>query len=435
MATRTDAAPGRIAIVDGLRTPFARRGGALAGLSSIDLGRVVVSELVDRNDLDPETIGQVVFGQVILSPSTPNIAREIVLGTGLPPTVEAYSVSKACITSYQTTVNVAQAIRDGAIDCGIAGGAESASNVPILTSPALQDAVRAAADARSLQERLQAFAGLRPADLAPRPPDLTEPSTQETMGQAAERMAKENGISRSDQDDFAHRSHVLAARAWKEGAFADEVVPIDVPPDYEQTVATDTTVRFDSDRRRYDDLQPVFDRRHGSLTAGNSSPLTDGGAALLLMSEERAHAEGHRPLGYLRSYAFTALDPADQLLLGPLSATPIALQRAGVAFEDLDLIDMHEAFGAQVLSVTNAYASAEMCKRYAGTDEAIGTVDWNTFNPLGGSIALGHPFAATGARQISQALRELRRRGGTLGLCTACAAGGMGAAMVLEVDA
>jgi acetyl-CoA acyltransferase len=434
MAERTDTAPGRIAIVDGLRTPFTKRGGALEALSAIDLGRLVVSELVDRNDVDPETIGQVVFGQVILSPSTPNIAREIVLGTELPPSVEAYSVSKACITSYQSTVNVAQAIRDGAIDCGIAGGAESASNVPILTSPALQDAVRKAADARSLQDRLQAFAGLRPADLAPRPPDLTEPSTQETMGQAAERMAKENGISRTDQDDFAHRSHVFAARAWKEGRFADEVVPVDVPPDYAQTVATDTTVRFDSDRRRYDDLPPVFDRRHGSLTAGNSSPLTDGGSALLLMSEDRAQAEGRRPLGYLRSYAFTALDPADQLLLGPVSATPIALRRAGITFDDLDLIDMHEAFAAQVLSVTNAYASAELCKRYAGTDEAIGTVDWNKLNPLGGSIALGHPFAATGARQISQTLRELRRRGATLGLCTACAAGGMAAAMVLEVE-
>jgi acetyl-CoA acyltransferase len=433
MATHSDAAAGRIAIVDGLRTPFAKRGGELAGMSAIDLGRLVVSELVDRNDLDPETIGQVVFGQVILSPSTPNIAREIILRTEIPTSVEGYSVSKACITSYQSTVNVAQAISDGAIDCGIAGGAESASNVPILTSPGLQDAVRRAADARSLQERLQAFATVRPADLVPRPPDLTEPSTQETMGQAAERMAKENGISRADQDDFAHRSHVLAARAWQEGKFADEVVPVDVPPEYEQTVATDTTVRFNSDRRRYDDLSPVFDRRHGSLTAGNSSPLTDGASALLLMSEERAAAEGRRPLGYLRSYAFTALDPRDQLLLGPVAATPIALRRAGVTFADLDLIDMHEAFAAQVLSVINAYASAEMSKRYAGTDEAIGTVDWDRLNPLGGSIALGHPFAATGARQISQTLRELRRRGGALALCTACAAGGLGAAMVLEV--
>ncbi len=431
MATN-HSAPGRVAIVDGLRTPFAKRAGAFADLTATDLGRHVVSEIVDRNDLDPDSVGQIVFGQVILTPSTPNIAREIVLGTGLPPTVEAYSVSKACITSYQTTVNVARAIADGAIDCGIAGGAESASNVPVLVSAALQDAIRAAADARSLRARLQAFANVRPGDLAPRPPDLTEPSTQETMGQAAERMAKINGIGRSEQDDFAHRSHVLAARAWQEGMLADEVVPVDVPPSYEQTVDVDTTVRFDSDRRRYDDLSPVFDRRHGSLTAGNSSPLTDGAAALLLMSEDRAAAEGRQPLGYLRSYAFTALDPADQLLLGPVSATPIALERAGVAFADLDLIDFHEAFAAQVLSVTDAFASAELCKRYAGLDEPIGQVDWNIVNPLGGSIALGHPFAATGARQISQTLRELRRRGGRLALCTACAAGGLGAAMILE---
>ena len=432
MAAKDDR-PDRIAIVDGLRTPFTKRGGAFAGLTAIDLGRTVVAELVDRNDIDPADIGQVVFGQVILSPSTPNIGREIVLGTELPPTVEAYSVSKACITSYQTTVNVAQAIRDGAIDCGIAGGAESASNVPIVTSPALQDALRKAADATSVQARIQAFADVRPADLAPRPPDLTEPSTQETMGEAAERMAKAHGISRAAQDDFAHRSHVLAARAWEEGKLADEVMPVDVPPAYAQTVDRDTTVRFDSDRRRYDDLTPVFDRRHGTLTAGNSSPLTDGAAALLLMSERRARDEGHEPLGYLRSYAFTALDPGDQLLLGPVSATPIALERAGVTFDDLDLIDLHEAFAAQILSVIRAFADAELSKRYGGVDEPIGEVDWNIVNPVGGSIALGHPFAATGARQISQTLRELRRRGGELALCTACAAGGMGAAMVLEV--
>ena len=422
----------RVAIVDGVRTPFTKRAGALADMTAIDLGRHVVSEVVDRNDVDPASVGQVVFGQVILDPSTPNIAREIVLGTGLPPTVEAYSVSKACITSYQTTVNVAQAIAAGVIDCGVAGGAESASNVPVLVSPALQDAIRGAADARSLMARVQAFADVRPGDLAPRPPDLTEPSTQETMGESAERMAKTNGIDRSAQDDFAHRSHVLAARAWDEGKLADEVVPIDLPPRYEQTVEVDTTIRLDSDRRRYDDLAPVFDRRHGTLTAGNSSPLTDGAAALLLMSEERAEAEGHAPLGWLRSYAFTALDPADQLLLGPVSATPVALQRAGVAFDDLDLVDLHEAFAAQVLSVTQAFASAEMCKRYAGLDEPIGEVDWNIVNVLGGSIALGHPFAATGARQISQTLRELRRRGGGVALCSACAAGGMGAAMILE---
>ena len=423
----------RVAIVDGLRTPFAKGGGDFRDMSAIDLGRRVVSELVDRNDVDPETVGQVVFGQVILSPSIPNIAREIVLGTGLPATVEAYSVSKACITSYQSTVNVAQAIRDGVIDCGVAGGAESASNVPILTSPGLTKALRRASDARTLQDRIQAFASMRPGDLAPRPPDLTEPSTQETMGQAAERMAKENRISRSEQDDFAHRSHVLAARAWDRGAFADEVLSIDVPPAYDRTVTTDTTIRFDSERSRYEALKPVFDRRHGSLTAGNSSPLTDGAAALLLMSEARAHEENRTPLGYLRSYAFTALDPADQLLLGPLQATPIALERAGVRFDDLDVIDIHEAFAAQVLSVTQGFASAELCKRYAGRDEVIGEIDWDRCNPLGGSIALGHPFAATGARQISQALRELRRRGGRLALCTACAAGGMGAAMVLEV--
>lgn len=252
------------------------------------------------------------------------------------------------------------------------------------------------------------------------------------MGEAAERMAKMNGITRKAQDEFAHRSHSLAAQAWGRGDFDDEVLTLTVPPRHTEVVHRDQTVRFDSDLTKYGNLKPVFDRKHGTLTAGNSTPLTDGAAALLMMSESRALELGLEPLGYIRSSAFAAVDPSDQLLIGPVYATPIALDRADVTLADIDLIDMHEAFAAQMLSVIQAFESEEFARSKLGRSEPVGEIDWDILNVNGGSIAIGHPFAATGARQISQTLRELRRRKGELALCTACAAGGLGAAIVLE---
>jgi acetyl-CoA acyltransferase len=251
------------------------------------------------------------------------------------------------------------------------------------------------------------------------------------MGESAEKMAKENGIARAEQDEFAHRSHKLAAAAWDDGRFAEEVMTLFVPPGYE-SVGRDNLVRGDSQLDAYSQLRPVFDKKHGTITAGNSSPLTDGASALLLMSEERARAEGREPLGYVRSYAFVGIDPSEQMLMGPAYASPLALERAGLTLADMTLIDMHEAFAAQVLSNTQAFESKSFAREKLGRGEPIGDIDWNRFNVMGGSIAIGHPFAATGARQILQVLRELRRRGGQFALATACAAGGLGAAMVLE---
>ena len=421
-----------VAVVAGLRTPFARRRTDFKNLTALDLGQAVCRELLERVEIDPAEIEQVVYGQVIPSLRAPNIAREIVLGTGMSRSIEAYSVSRACATSYQSTVNVVQAIRDGAIDCGLAGGAESASDIPIAVSPGLQEALHEAHGAKSLGKRIKAFTSVGLRDLVPDPPDLTEFSTGETMGEAAERMAQENRISRDAQDAFAHRSHVLAAKAWDQGRFAAEVMAVHVPPKYEATVERDNLVRGDSDLAKYSELKPVFDRKYGSVTAGNSSPLTDGASALLLMTVEKAKSLGLPILGLIRSYAFAALDPAGQLLLGPAYAAPIALERARASLADMDLVDMHEAFAAQVLSVVQAFESKEFAQRELNRSKPIGDVDWDTLNVNGGSIALGHPFAATGARQILQTLNELRRRKGGLALCTACAAGGLGAAIVLE---
>lgn len=421
----------RVAIVAGLRTPFAKQGTAYAKLSALDLGRIVVAELLERTQVPRSAIQALVYGQVVPSLSAPNIAREIVLGVGLSRTVDAYSVSRACATSYQSTVSVAQSILDGSIDCGIAGGADSASDVPMAVSRRLSDALLRASRARSLGQRLKAFAGLSLRDLAPIPPALKEPSTGLTMGESAEKMAKENAIPREKQDEFAHRSHVRAARAWAEGRFADEVMTVYVPPRYE-AIREDNLVRKDSELEAYAKLKPVFDREHGSVTAGNSSPLTDGASALLLMNEEKARSLGMPILGFLKSYAFCAVDPFDQLLIGPAYATPMALDRAGLKLKHMDLIDMHEAFAAQVLSNTQAFESDQFAREKLGRDKRIGIIDWDRFNVNGGSIAIGHPFAATGARQITQTLRELKRRGGQFALCTACAAGGLGAAVVLE---
>jgi acetyl-CoA acyltransferase len=421
----------RVAIVAGLRTPFAKRGTAYARLSALELGALCTAELLARAELDPAEIDQVVFGQVVPSLDAPNVAREIVLALGLPPRIEAYSVSRACATGYQSAVSAAEAILAGSVGCAIAGGTDSASSVPVALSDSLAHALAEASRARSLPERLKALSELRPADLKPRAPSLEERSTGLTMGESAERMAKQNGISRAAQDEFAHRSHARAAAAWDEGRLRDEVMAVWVPPD-ETPIAEDNLVRRDSAIENYAKLEPVFDRRHGTITAGNSSPLTDGAAAMLVMHADKAAALGLEPLGYLRSWAFVGVDPADQLLIGPVYATPIALERAGLALADMDLVDMHEAFAAQMLSVLQAFESDAFARERLGRDRALGAVDPAKLNVNGGSIAMGHPFAATGVRQITQTLCELRRRGGRHALVTACAAGGLGAALVLE---
>lgn len=423
----------RVAIVQGLRTPFARQATAFHGIPAVDLGKMVVSELLARSNISPEAIDQLVFGQVVQMPEAPNIAREIVLGTGMSIHTDAYSVSRACATSFQAIANVAESIMAGTISVGIAGGADSSSVLPIGVSKALARTLVDANKARTLSQRLKLFSKLKLRDLLPVPPAVAEYSTGLRMGDTAEQMAKSHHISREEQDALAHRSHTLAAKAWESGVLRDEVITAYIPP-YKQSLDKDNNVRSDSSMASYSKLKPAFDRRHGSVTAANSTPLTDGAAAVLMMSESRARDLGLAPLGYLRSFAFSAIDVWEDMLLGPSYATPLALDRAGITLQDLTLIDMHEAFASQTLANLKMFASDEFAREKLGRPQAIGEVDMNKFNVLGGSIAYGHPFAATGARMITQTLNELRRRGGGLGLTTACAAGGLGAAMIVEVE-
>jgi acetyl-CoA acyltransferase len=421
----------RVAIVAGVRTPFARAGTAFKGLSAIELGKRCVAELIQRADLDGDLVEAIVYGTVVQSVLAPNIAREVSLMPVLPRGCEAYTVSRACASANQAITDAADQIAVGHHDVVIAGGAESLSNVPILHARSMSDKLMAMSRARSSARRIRIAGSIRPRDLVPVTPAIAEPSTGETMGQSAEKMAKINHIPREEQDQFALRSHRLAAVGTEDGRLTAEIVPVYVPPRYETVLTSDNGIRTDTSIEQLRALKPVFDKRYGSVTAGNSSPLTDGASAVLLMSEERAAMLGYRPLAYVRSYSYAALDPGEQLLMGPVLAAPVALQRAGLSLADIDLIEMHEAFAAQVLSNLQGFVSREWAAR-AGFSEPVGEVDRSKLNVMGGSISIGHPFGATGGRILITLANELIRRDGQFGLMTVCAAGGMGHAMVIE---
>ena len=422
----------RVAIVAGLRTPFAKSGTVFARLSALDLGKMVVAELIERSGIRPDSVQEVVFGNVIPSVKAPNIAREIVLGTGLPRKIPGYTVGKACASANQAIASASDLITRGYADTVIAGGSESLSDIPILFSKNFSDALVTASKQKSVGGKLGAFRRIRPKDLAPDAPAIAESTTGLTMGESAEKMAKENHISREAQDRFALQSHQRAAAATASGRFKNEVMTVVVPPSFEMVVETDNLIRADTTLEALSKLRPVFDKKYGTITAGNSSPLTDGAAAVLLMSEEKAKAEGLEPIGYLRSYAFAATDPFDQLLQGPVFALPVALERANLTLKDIGVIEMHEAFAAQVLSNIQWMGSKKIAQEKLGRSEPIGDIDPEKINRTGGSIALGHPFGATGARIVTTVCNELQLTGEQYGLVTVCAAGGMGAAMILE---
>ena len=423
--------PGRrVAIVAGLRTPFAKSGTTLKSLSAIDLGKRCVTELLQRSEIDGRLVDAIIYGTVVPSVLAPNIAREVSLLPMLPKGVQSFTVSRACASANQAITDGADQIALGHADVIIAGGAESLSNVPILHSRGMSDALVAASKAKSFGGRVRALARVRPRDLVPITPAIAEPSTGESMGESAEKMAKINHILRAEQDQFSLRSHRLAAAGTQDGRLTAEITPVYVPPAFE-AMTMDNGIRADTSIEALAALKPVFDRKYGTVTAGNSSPLTDGASAVLLMSEERAKALGYTALAYIRSYSYAALDPGEQLLMGPVLAAPVALKRAGLGIGDMDLIEMHEAFAAQVLCNLKGFLSKEWAER-AGFSHPVGEVDRSKLNVMGGSISIGHPFGATGGRILTTLCNELARRGGQFGLMTVCAAGGMGHAMVIE---
>jgi len=422
----------RVVIVGGCRTPFAKAGTGFRDLSAIDLAKLATRELLARTEVDPRTVDQVIFGQVLPSVLAPNVAREVSLLPQFPRTIPAHSLNRACASAGQAIAEAHDQIALGHADVVIAGGTESLSDIPILHSRRFSALLVEAGKARTLGRRLAVLARVRPRDLVPVAPAIAEPSTGMTMGQSAEKMAKENGISREAQDRFALRSHQLAAAGTADGRLTAEIGPAFVPPRFDVVVTVDNGIRADASYDQLASLRPVFDRRYGTVTAGNASPLTDGAAAVLVMAEEAARAAGYAPLAVVRSYAVAAVDPAEQLLMGPGYAVPKALERAGLRWKDLGLVEMHEAFAAQALSNVQAFESREWAERHLGRPEPVGEVNWDATNVMGGSIAIGHPFGATGARLVTTLANEMRRRSVEFGLVSICAQGGMGFAMVLE---
>ena len=419
----------RVAVVAGVRTPFAKSGTVFRDVTAVALARHAARELLYRSEVDGREVDEVVFSQVVPSVLTPNVAREVSLLPQLPPSVPAYTINRACASAAQAINNAADQIRLGHADVVLAGGVESLSDLPILHSRRFSRTLVEASKARSLGGRVAALGRVRPRDLIPVTPAIAEPSTGETMGQSAEKMAKENGISREEQDRIALMSHQRAYAATQDGRLTREIAPWFGAGD--EVIQEDNGIRADTSMEQLAQLKPVFDRKYGTVTAGNSSPLTDGAAAVLLMAEEKAKALGHEPLAYIRSYAVSAVDPGWQLLMGPVYAVPKALERAEIGWQDLGLVEIHEAFAAQVLSNVQAWGSQAWADRL-GLPGPVGQVDWDRTNVAGGSIAIGHPFGATGARLVTTLANEMRRQDVQFGLISICAQGGMGYAMVLE---
>jgi acetyl-CoA acyltransferase len=421
----------RAVIVGGMRTPFVKAFNELMHMDTIALGVAATAALLRKLDLPRKEIDAVIWSGVVLPPLSVNIAREIVLDLGLPTSVDGMTVTRACASGLQAITSAASAIERGDADVIIAGGSDSTSNAPIFFPNKVTHTLAplALSGKATAQDILGALAQMVPlSEMMPQRPRVAERTTGEVMGESAERMAQRNEISRYAQDEFALRSHKRAARAIATGRFDDEVTKVETHNGF---VHVDTLVRADTSLEKLSKLKPVF-AKGGTITAGNASPLTDGAAAVVLMSEEKARALGYKPLAAFRSWSYVAVDPADQLLLGPALAVPKALERAELTLSQVDIVDMHEAFAAQVLSVLKMLNSQAFARERLGRDRAVGEVDPDKLNVYGGSIAIGHPFAATGARMVTTMVNELQRTQAETALLGICAAGGLGAAAVLE---
>lgn len=421
----------RAVVVGGVRTPFVRAFGKLLKADSIALGVSATGSLIERTELDRKEIDGIVWGGVILPGLAPNVGREIALDLRLPHSVEAFTVTRACASGLQAITSAVSAIERGDADVMIAGGSDSTSNAEIKLPQKVVHAMAPLAFGKATPaDMLGVLAQLMPiSEILPKRPKIAERTTGQVMGEAAEEMARRNEIPRQAQDELAMRSHHRAAAAVRSGRFDREVAPVELPSG--DRVHADDLIRADTSMDKLSKLKPVF-AKDGTLTAGNSSPLTDGAAAVLLMSEEKAKALGYRPLAAFRSFAYTGVDPGDQLLMGPAIAMPRALDRAGMKLSDVDLVDMHEAFAAQVLSVLAMLRSRAFAESRLGRGEAVGEVDPDRLNVHGGSVAIGHPFGATGARMVTTMANELHERDAETALLGICAAGGLGAGAVLE---
>jgi acetyl-CoA acyltransferase len=421
----------RAVVVGGVRTPFVKAFGPYIDMSTIDLGAKAVDGLIDRTGVPRDEIEKIVWGSVIIPGYAPNVGREIALDLNLPPDLEGKTVSRACASGLQAVTDAVSAIERGQVDVAIAGGSDSTSNAEIkLPQKLTRSLAKIGYGKNDPADVLGILSQINPlTDLIPEAPEIAERTTGEVMGESAERMAGRHNVTREEQDEFAVRSHHRAADAIASGRFDREVVPVETPDG--EWVHNDRIVRGDTDIDQLSKLRPVF-KKDGTLTAANSTPLTDGAASVLLMSESKARELGFEPKATLKSWSYTGVDPADQLLMGPAIAMPQALEDAGMELEDADLVDIHEAFAAQVLSVLRMLESDAFARRWLDRDEAVGEIEPEDLNVHGGSVAIGHPFAATGARMTTTMANELNTTDNETALLGICAAGGLGVGAVME---
>ena len=419
-----------VAILGGVRIPFCRQNTAYADVGNLGMSVRTLGALVERFGLHGQQLGEVAMGAVIKHPSDWNLAREATLSSGLSPLTPGLTLQRACGTSLDALVTVANKIALGQIEAGIGGGSDTTSDVPIVYGKSLRARLLAANRAKSMKERIAAFKGFRLSELKPEFPGVAEPRTGKSMGQHCEDMAREWNVSRDSQDEWAVSSHRKLAAAYERGFFADLVVPF-------RGVERDNILRPDSSLEKLATLKAAFDKAsgRGTLTAANSTPLTDGAAAALLASDEWARAHGHAPLAWLRDAQVAAVDfvHGEGLLMAPTVAVAEMLGRNGLTLQDFDIYEIHEAFAAQVLCTLRAWESEDYCRQRLGLDAPLGRIDPEKINPVGSSLAAGHPFAATGGRIVATLAKMLAEKGpGSKGLISICAAGGMAVTAILE---
>ncbi len=418
-----------VAVLGGVRIPFCRQNTAYADVGNLGMSVRTLGALVEKFGLHGQVLGEVAMGAVIKHPSDWNLGREAALSSGLSPLTPGITLQRACGTSLDSIITIGNKIAAGQIEAGIGGGSDTTSDVPIVYGRKLRRRVLEAARARTTREKLAAFKGFHLRELKPEFPGVAEPRTGKSMGDHCEDMAKQWSISRDSQDELAVGSHHRLAAAYDRGFFDDLVVSF-------RGVSRDNILRADTSIEKLATLKPAFDKTsgRGTLTAGNSTPLTDGAAACLLSTDEWAAAHGHEALCHIRDAQVAAVDfvHGEGLLMAPTVAVPELLRRNGLTLQDFDLYEIHEAFAAQVLCTLRAWESEDYCKTRLGLDAPLGKIDPAKINPLGSSLATGHPFAATGARIVATAAKELKERGGGRCLVSICTAGGMGVVAILE---
>jgi len=426
----------RLAIVDGIRTPFCKAGSVLAAYSADDLGAMAIRELMARTGFDAKRLDECIVGNVSQPVDAANVARVIALKAGLPQSLIASTVHRNCASGMEAITTAAIRVNAGEGSAFVCVGTESMSNIPLYMGRKLTDLFGRLMKTKTMWQRLAVWSSFRPAMLTPVigvQLGLTDPVVNLIMGQTAEIVAREFGISRHEQDVFSLASHQKASAATKAGYLAGEIMPVVIPKKFEVIQKEDDGIRHEQTMEMLAKLKPFFDKLAGTVTVGNSSQLTDGAGAVLVMGEQQAKAEGLKPLGYLRDFAYAGLDPR-RMGLGPVFSTSKLMTKTGLKVSDFDLIELNEAFAAQVLGCCKAFASNEFARKELGRDAKLGDIDPVRLNVNGGGIALGHPVGATGARLVITMLRELRRRGLQRGLSTLCIGGGQGASLALEVE-